>query len=65
MEARGLEVTFTSKDVYNKLSVSAAEKAFDASGFLDVLRKREQEEGLFFRYTEDEEGCLDKVNPKH
>ena len=61
MEARGLEVTFTSKDVYNKLCVSAVEKAFDASGFLEKLRERQQNESLFCRYTEDEDGCLDKV----
>ena len=61
MEARQLDITFTSKDLYNKLGVPASVKAFDASTILDELREREQERGLFFRFTQDEDGCLDKL----
>ena len=61
VEKAGGEVTWTYQDVYRQTCATTAERKLDATDMLELLRQRQQEQGLFYRTTTDSEGCLNKV----
>jgi CTP-dependent riboflavin kinase len=61
VETKGGEVTWTYQDVYHATGASTAERALDATNLTEMLQRREQEQGLFYRTTMDGEGCLQNV----
>ena len=61
MKILGEEPTWTYQDVYHATGASTRERAMDASGFSELLFKREHEQGLFHRKKTDAEGCLSHV----
>jgi hypothetical protein len=61
VKAEGDEVAFTYQDVYHATGASTKERMLDATNLVETLRRREQEEGLFFRSQTDSEGCLTSV----
>jgi hypothetical protein len=61
VELRKETPTWTYQDVYTATGASTKQRAADATGFAELLWKREQEEGLFSRWQTDEFGCLSRV----
>lgn len=61
VKADGDEVAFNYQDVYHATGASTKERMMDATNLVETLRRREQEEGLFFRSQTDSEGCLTNV----
>jgi hypothetical protein len=61
VKADGNEVAFIYQDVYHATGASTKERMLDATNLVETLRRREQEEGLFFRSQTDSEGCLTSV----
>jgi hypothetical protein len=61
VEKVGEEVSFNYQDVYNATSASAAARALNATNFVEDLRQREQDHGLFYRTQTDDDGCLKNV----
>jgi hypothetical protein len=60
-EKDGAEALFTYQDVYHACGASTGERRLDATNLVEMLNKREMEEGLFQRTTTDESGCLKEV----
>ena len=60
-EKDGAEALFTYQDVYHACGASTGERRLDATNLVEMLSKREMEEGLFQRITTDESGCLKEV----
>jgi hypothetical protein len=57
----GEEPTWTYQDVYHATGASTRERVLDATGFSELLFKREHEKGLFHRLQTDAEGRLSHV----
>jgi hypothetical protein len=56
-----IDVTWVYNDVYHFMSATTAEKAFDATGFLEQLEERRKLYGLPFYYLTDADGRLSRV----
>jgi hypothetical protein len=55
VETEGKEVTFNYMDVYHATGASTTERAMDATNLAELMRQREQEQGLFYCTTTDGE----------
>jgi hypothetical protein len=58
---KGADPTWNYNDVYSLVSATAAEKAFDATGFLEALAERNKLLGLPFYMATDADGRLSRV----
>ena len=56
-----IPVTWNYHDVYTFVSATAAEKAFDATGLLELLEERQKLHGLPYHYSTDADGRLSRV----
>ena len=56
-----IDVTWVYNDVYHFMTATTAEKAFDATGFLEQLEERRKLYGLPFYYLTDADGRLSRV----
>jgi hypothetical protein len=60
-ESLGKQVTWNYQDVYNFIGASAAAKAFDATGFANLLAERFKQQGLPYYIDTDESGSLTRA----
>jgi hypothetical protein len=60
-EKAKIAVTWNYNDVYTFVSATAAEKAFDATGLLELLEERLKLHGLPYYYSTDADGRLSRV----
>ena len=58
VQADGGEPTWNYQDVYHATGATTRQRALDATGFSELLFKREREQCLFHRLKTDEEGRL-------
>jgi hypothetical protein len=61
VEKHGGEALFTQQDVYHACGASTGERRLDATNFVEVMCKRELEEGLFQRTFTDDGGGLNRA----
>ena len=61
VEGEGDEVAFNYQDVNHATGASTAQRLLDASDLVETLRRREQDEGLFYRMLPDGDGALNAV----
>ena len=60
-ESLSKQVTWNYQDVYNFIGASAAAKAFDATGFANLLAERFKQQGLPYYIDTDESGSLTRA----